>query len=192
VSPILGIYASQNYARNPLTGFVSIATVTVGSGGQASAEFTSIPSVYKHLQIRITGRSTLTGNRTATLLQFNGDTTSNYRWHGLGGSGASASGEESGSLVSAIRLGSSNIPMSDAGSNIFGVSVADILDYTNTNKNKVTRSLAGQDQNNTNGRINLVSGLWLNTASVTSIKVIAEGASWAEYSSIALYGIQGA
>jgi hypothetical protein len=192
LSPILGIIASQNYPRIVTTGFVSIATVTVGSGGQAAADFTNIPSVYKHLQIRITGRSTSTGNRTATFLQFNGDTASNYRWHGLAASGATVSGEEAGSAVAALRLGSSNLPMSDAGSSIFGVSVADILDYTNTNKNKVTRALAGQDQNNTNGRISFVSGLWLNTASVTSIKVYPEGANWAEYSSIALYGIQGA
>jgi hypothetical protein len=187
---ILGIVASGNYPRST-NSYESIATVTVGSGGQAAAEFTSIPSTYKHLQIRITGRSTSTGNRTATFLQFNSDTGSNYRWHGLAGSGASISGEEAGSAVAAIRIGSSNLPMSDAGSSIFGVSVADILDYTNTNKNKVTRALAGQDQNNTLGRISFVSGLWMNTNAVTSIKVYPEGANWAEYSSIALYGIKG-
>lgn len=173
------------------TSFESIATVTVGSGGQASAEFTSIPSTYKHLQIRILGRSDSTGNRTATFLQFNSDTGSNYRWHGLAGSGSSISGEEAGSAVTAIRIGSSNLPMGDAGSGIFGVSVADILDYTNTNKNKVTRALAGQDQNNTLGRMAFISGLWVNTNAVTSIKVYPEGANWAQYSSIALYGIRG-
>ena len=32
--------------------FESIATVTVGGGGAASIEFTSIPGTYQHLQIR--------------------------------------------------------------------------------------------------------------------------------------------
>jgi len=37
VSPILGIWASQNYSRYSLpTSFESIATVTVGSGGGGS------------------------------------------------------------------------------------------------------------------------------------------------------------
>jgi hypothetical protein len=166
-----------------------LATVTLSSSA-SSVTFSGIPAGYKHLQIRVLGRTDGTGNRTATFLQFNGDTASNYRWHGLAGSGASISGEEAGSAVAAIRIGSSNLPMGDAGSNIFGVSVADILDYANVNKNKVTRALAGADQNATTGRISFVSGLWFNTAAVTSIKVYPEGANWAQYSSIALYGVK--
>lgn len=192
--PILGTIASQISGRltPPDTGAMfPLGMVSVGSAGAANVEFTSIPSTYKHLQIRIIGRTSSTGNRTHTLLQLNGDTTSNYRWHGLTGNGSSAAGEEAGSLVSAIRLGGSNLPMGDAGSNIFGVSVADILDYTNTTKNKVTRALAGQDQNDTTGRISFVSGLWLNTNAITSIKVYPDGANWAQYSQVALYGIKG-
>lgn len=191
--PILGIIASANQqgrGGGPESGYDALATVTVPSGGLASVTFAGIPTGYKHLQIRILGRTTATGNRTHTFLQFNGDTTSNYRWHGLAASPTGVSGEEAGSLVSAIRLGSSNLPMGDASSNVFGVSIADILDYNNANKNKVTRAIAGQDQNSSNSRISFVSGLWLNTSAVTSIKVYPDGANWAEYSSIALYGVK--
>jgi hypothetical protein len=190
--PILGIIASsfRSAGGGPEGAYDALATVTVPSGGVASVTFAGIPTGYKHLQIRILGRTTATGNRTHTFLQFNGDTTSNYRWHGLAASPTGVSGEEAGSLVSAIRLGSSNLPMGDASANMFGVSIADILDYANVNKNKVTRAIAGQDQNNANSRISFVSGLWLNTAAITSIKVYPDGANWAEFSSIALYGVR--
>jgi len=36
--------------------FESIATVTVGAGGSSEINFTSIPSTYQHLQIRILSR----------------------------------------------------------------------------------------------------------------------------------------
>ena len=52
--PILGILASSYPAVS--TSYESIATVTVGSGGAANVEFTSIPGTYTHLQIRMLGR----------------------------------------------------------------------------------------------------------------------------------------
>jgi hypothetical protein len=47
---ILGIIASSRLAA--VGDFESIATVSVGSGGAADVEFTSIPATYTHLQIR--------------------------------------------------------------------------------------------------------------------------------------------
>ena len=48
---ILGILDS-GAAAAAATSFESIATVTVGSGGAANVEFTSIPGTYTHLQLR--------------------------------------------------------------------------------------------------------------------------------------------
>jgi hypothetical protein len=75
--------------------------------------------------------------------------------------------------------------------NAFGVSVVDILDYADTNKFKTFRSLAGQDQNNTSGRIALVSGLYRSTSAITTLDLNLESGLWGQYSSIALYGIKG-
>jgi hypothetical protein len=73
----------------------------------------------------------------------------------------------------------------------FGVGICDILDYTNTNKNRVTRSLTGYDANGS-GNSRLYSGLYVSTTTVTSIKLWAEpGSLHTEYSSFALYGIKG-
>jgi hypothetical protein len=78
-----------------------------------------------------------------------------------------------------------------ADTNIFGTAVFDLLDYTNTSKYKTTRSLTGHDKNGS-GLIVLYSGLWLNTAAVTSITVLPNTGNFNQYTSAALYGIKGA
>ena len=68
------------------TSYESIATVTVGSGGAANVEFTSIPSTYAHLQVRAIFRN---ANATdTTFMRINSDTGSNYAWHTLRGNGS--------------------------------------------------------------------------------------------------------
>ena len=89
MSPILGIWASQNYPR-VTNSYESIATVTV-STAVSSISFTSIPSTYKHLQVRLIGKVTTSGTSdTYAKLSFNSDTTyTNYNGHDLYGDGAS-------------------------------------------------------------------------------------------------------
>lgn len=91
----LGILASQisGHLASP-TSYESIATVTVGAGGSSSISFSSIPSTYKHLQLRGIVRTTDTsaaasdGNYIG--IRFNGDTGANYVAHNLYGNGGSA------------------------------------------------------------------------------------------------------
>jgi hypothetical protein len=190
LSPILGIIASQNYPRIT-NSYESIQTVTVGSGGQASISFTSIPSTFKHLQIRWIGRSTLIGqDRIAQKIQFNSDTGANYSHHQLFGDGASAAASETAN-ASYIISGLSELTAADAPANTFGVGIIDVLDYANVSKYKTVRALTGQDQNSTSGRIFLASGNWRNTAAITSITLAPENGNYVQYSSIALYGIRG-
>jgi hypothetical protein len=71
-----------------------------------------------------------------------------------------------------------------------GVSVTDILDYANTNKYTTTRAIWGWDNNSTEGNIRFVSGLWMNTAAITSLKIVPESGAFKQYSHFALYGIK--
>jgi hypothetical protein len=188
--PILGIVASSILkATGP--SYESISTVTVGAGGSsASASFTSIPATYKHLQVRVFGRGTGTGNREYIAIRFNNDTGSNYWWHGLNGNGAGIDSQNSSTADTLAKAGFSTIPVSDAPANYFGSAVIDILDYASTSKYKTTRSIAGQDQSDGNGRLNLVSGVWNNTVAVNRVDVFLGSGSWGPYSSVALYGIK--
>jgi hypothetical protein len=187
-------YSSASNSITPTisTAYESIATVTVGSGGSSSISFSSIPSTFKHLQIRYMARSTVANvNDGYTSIRFNGDTTNGnyYFLHFLQGDGTSAVGGGLGTntnIYSGVAAGNS------AGSNVFGVGVIDISDYTSTNKYKVVRALGGMD-NNGAGKVSLVSGNWFNTAAVTSITMGANafGNNFTEYSKFALYGIKG-
>jgi hypothetical protein len=171
----------------PSGAYDSIATVTVGAGGSASVEFTSIPSTYKHLQLRAMTRDGQAGTGfNNNIIRFNGDTASNYSGHRLSGDGSTASAAGYANITS-VNVGLYSAAAGNT-AGIFGVNVTDILDYTDTNKYKTVRSLTGGDANGS-GTVLLSSGNWRNTAAITSIQL--SGATYAEYSSFALYGIKG-
>jgi hypothetical protein len=186
--PILGIIASSITANAVPNSYESIATVTVGSGGAANVEFTSIPATYTHLQIRLIARSLENNSGLDTpFLRFNSDTGSNYAVHRLNGSG-SAAGAQAQSSISRISAGF--VPLLNDLASVFGVIIYDVLDYTNTNKYKTVRILTGADLNGS-GYVGFQSGLWQNTNAITTITMLPSGGNWAQYSQFALYGIKG-
>jgi len=158
--------------------YESIATVSVGSGGTASAEFTSIPSTYKHLQIRALVKATNAGGASGLWFANSDTTQSNYYSHFLVGNGSSAS--------AAAYNNPYSWSYSDA---TFAVFVMDILDYGSTSKYKTIRTLRGWD-NNGSGNVSLESGLWKNTNAISTFKFQLDSGNLAQYSHVALYGIK--
>lgn len=193
MSPILGIIASANQGQFiSYSAYDSIATVTVGSGGSSSITFTSIPSTYKHLQIRGISRINTTATGASyNLLQFNSDTTGgNYYEHDLAGTGAIVVGQAyAGQNGEGVYFGEST--RNNLTSGIFCANISDILDYTNTSKYKTVRTLTGWDANGS-GEVYFQSNLWMSTSAVTSITInpVATKA-FTQYTSFALYGIKG-
>jgi len=162
--------------------FESIQTVTVGVGGQSSISFSSIPSTYKHLQIRALASSATAGGFT-TIFRYNSDSSANYSFHRVEGDGSSAAAAAGTSRTSGV--------VNYTTSTNWAASVIDILDYTSTSKAKTTRVLTGND-NNGSGYVGLYSGGWYKTPeAITSIVLsIESGLNFAQYSSFALYGIK--
>lgn len=175
----LGFLAASGAAAG---NFQSIATVTVGAGGSSSVSFNSISAGFKHLQLRVfTATSPYYSN--GGYLEFNGDTTgSNYDDHWIYGTGSSAGASYDSAYQALFNLGSTSG---------FNAGVIDVLDYTNTNKYKVSRALSGYDTNGS-GYMNFASGLWKNTAAINSIRIFPGGAgvTFSEHSSFALYGVK--
>jgi hypothetical protein len=167
--------------------YESIETVLVGSGGQSTISFTVIPATYKHLQIRAIGKTNRASWIDDVTLRFNSDTGSNYAWHSLAGDGSSASAGAA-STTNRIIVGSM---AGNSVSNTFGAGVIDILDYANTSKNKTVRSLVAVEDN-TNGYLPFNSGLWQNTAAITTITLAPNtGTLFNQHTQFALYGIKG-
>jgi hypothetical protein len=189
--PILGTVASQ-FSGKSFGFFESIATYTVGSGGAANVEFTSIPSTYTHLQIRGVARTNRSAGSTDTVLvRFNGETGNNYTIHDIYGNSSSANVEGAGNqgYIKGFQAGS----ISDA-SGIFGAGVIDILEYTNTNKLRVARILGGVHTGGAgNANVQLSSGMRTNsTTALTSVLLYpASGTAFEEHTTFALYGIKG-
>lgn len=174
--------------------YESIATAT-GTGSSATITFSSIPSTYTSLQIRMLSKNTRSAdsNTGTNRLQINGDTGSNYAYHQLLGDGSAVSAAGGTGLTFAI-VGSS--PGSGGGNtNTMAVTIIDIHNYTSTTQNKTIRSFNGVDQNvadTSKASVRLGSSLWLNTAAITSISLIHGDGNWTTNSVFSLYGIKGA
>lgn len=162
--------------------FDSIATITVGSTPVSEIVFSSIPQNYKHLQVRGIVRNSVTEGNFR--IQFNSDTAGNYSHHQLTGDG-SGTASYSGASQSYITSGNFS-----GVSGIFTGVVLDVLDYADTNKFKTTRSHTSFDRNG-GGSVYFCSGNWRSTSAITSIRLYAGNDAIAQYSSLALYGIEG-
>ena len=183
--PILGIMASQISGHLSSPAYESIATSTPNG---TSVTFSSIPQTYKHLQVRAISRTTRSdASVDGIYARINGDTAANYSYHMLYGDGSSLAAYSGTNTTTMV--GSFGGADALTAANLFTVSVWDILDYTNTNKYKTTRSLTGYDANGS-GTVSFASGNWRNTTAVTSLTFLAEG-NFVANSHFALYGIKG-
>jgi hypothetical protein len=169
------------------TAYESIATVTVGAGGAAYAEFTSIPSTYKHLQIRAFARTGVAAVEDDIYIDLNTYSGNTFSYHQLSGDGSSASAAGSANNSAAYVMRTAG---ASATSGVFAANVCDILEYANTNVNKTFRSLTGLD-NNGSGSVRMRSSAWISTSAITKIKLVPANSSFSQYSSFALYGIKG-
>lgn len=181
---ILGIVASGNYPR-VTNSYESISTVTVGAGGTSSISFSSIPSTFKHLQVRAFYQNNQNNSSVDYMqLRLNSDTGNNYVTHRLRGNGTTASA----STTAATNYAFTTFSVQGV-ADIYGAAIIDILDYANTNKYKTVRTLAGFDRNGA-GDIGLNSNLWLSTSAITQIDLSTQTGNLNQYSSFALYGIK--
>jgi len=184
----LGIYASQITGKISSNSYESIQTYTLGSS-QSSVTFSSIPSTYKHLQVRILVRSDRSAGTDILSLRMNSDSSSIYTDHLIYGDGSSALTDQD---IGATKINLHRVASAANAASIFSAYVIDVLDYANTNKNKTVRALGGFDANGS-GRINFGSGIYRSTSAISSMAFssVEYSGNWVANSSFALYGIKG-
>jgi hypothetical protein len=144
-----------------------IASSIVTVDGTSNINFNSIPQTYRHLELYIYGRGSIAGTFVNAYCRFSGDAGVNYNGHTFGSDGANTyTGSYTG--YDAHEMGV--LPLNDLTADCYGVYVMSILDYRSTDKIKTIRTLNGFDVN-TSGQILMKSGLWRNTAAVSSISI---------------------
>jgi len=161
--------------------FVAIATVTVGSGGAANIEFTSIPATYTDLVILISARST--GADPNIMIRFN-SSSSNFSQKRLVGDGSSAASYGTYGEWSAWASASTDT------ASTFGNSLIYISNYGSSNYKSLS-SDAVSENNGTTAYMTLGAELWSNTAAITSVSfVMGSSNNFSQHSTATLYGIK--
>lgn len=168
------------------TTFVKIATVTVGAGGSAAIEFTSIVGTYTDLLLNASTRS----NRTSAPIDYlkisvNSSTTG-YTDRYINGNGSTAS---SGSDTGATGFYGAFTSTDNATASTFGSTLIYIPNYSGSS-NKSFSIDSVSENNGTTAGAGFTAGLWANTAAITSIKLQLDvGTAFTQYSTATLYGI---
>ena len=170
------------------TTYTLISSVTVGSGGAANIEFTSIPQTYTDLVIQLSGRGTGAGGEVSATLQFNNN-SSNYSSRWLRGSGAAASSGSDTYGTDEIYL--FEMPAASATASTFQNGSIYIPNYTSSNNKSVSVDSVSEN-NGTTAWAYLTAGLWSNSAAITSIKFLIQIGNYAQHSTAYLYGISNA
>ena len=104
--------------------YESIATAS-GTGSSGTITFSSIPSIYTHLQIRAIGRNSYPSSQTN--VRFNSDTGSNYANHMLYTDGSSSTYAAQNTSQTFFRFYGLSYSSITAG--VMSGYVIDILDY---------------------------------------------------------------
>jgi len=160
--------------------YTAIRTVTVGSGGAASMDFTNIPATYTDLQLLVSIREETSATAVA-FIKFN-NTTANRSERYLQGNGSTAV-----SGTTAVLQFIACQPTDTA--NTFGNASIYIPNYAGSNYKSVSSDSVSE--NNATGAFSrLVAGLWSDTSAINQITITTDTGDVAEYSTATLYGIK--
>lgn len=163
--------------------FELIASSTVGAGGAASIDFTSIPSTYTDLQIFYSVRSAASATVQYPALKVNGVTT-NQSMRVLLGSGSAASSNTD-------TLFEWWAPAANATASTFTNDSIYVPNYANTSYNKSFSRDTVMENNATAAYMELGAMLWSSTAAITSLSLyLTSAANLAQYSTAYLYGVK--
>ena len=165
--------------------FIKIASTTVGAGGASDITFSSIPGTYTDLLLNLSGRYTGGGSQSTVWISAINGSSSNLsnKWLRGSGSGTFQSGDASGGIYVGQVNGSSST------SNTFTNISIYIPSYTASASKSISVD-AVQENNQVEAYMSITSGVWDNSAAVTSITIDPDGSNtFAQYTTATLYGI---
>jgi hypothetical protein len=165
---------------------VAIQTVTVGSGGAASIEFTNIPQTYTDLVVLISARSVRSAFIDYIRFDVNNNTGSIYNTKMLTGYGSTAA---SGADGPSSYLWSGTVPAANATTSTFGNIQIYFTNYTGSTNKSISIDSVLENNSATDNQLDLVAGLASTTSAITSIKLYNQISNFAQYTTATLYGV---
>ena len=164
------------------------SAVTVGSGGAASIDFSSIPSTYTDLVLKWSIRSAAASWANLSIKLNN--STSSYTMRYLQGSGSAASSYTA--TTNPDNLFNGYNPGTGQTASTFSNGELYLPNYAgSTYKSYSVDNVA--ETNATTAYMHLVADLWSSTSAVNQITIYdTNGANLAQYSSAYLYGVSNA
>ena len=164
--------------------FYKIASVTVGSGGASSIDFTSIPQTYTDLILKVSIRTNRGFLTDALAVKLN-NSTSSYLSRDLTYDNTNAA-----SYTDLFGVGYNLNTQGNGGtSSTFSNQEIYIPNYTGSN-NKSFSSNSVVENNNPDARVEIMATLWSNTSAVTSIILASYTSNTIlQHSTATLYGI---
>jgi hypothetical protein len=160
--------------------YVALATVTVGSGGASSIDFTSIPQTYTDLIVKLSGRTLQTQVYGVVYMKFNGSTANQTAIRLYGGDGSAGSDN----TVTAALLSGNN-----ATASTFGTADIYIPNYTSSNFKSVSSDSVGETNGTSGIYVQLSANLWSSTSAITSLSFYGSN-DFVQYTTATLYGIK--
>jgi hypothetical protein len=168
--------------------FTLIASYTVGAGGAASIDFTSIPSTYTDLQILVSARTSNAAITDDFYLKFNNDTTNSYSFRTLLGTGATAA-SQNGSNTFGQYIGV--LDGANATASTFVNASIYVPNYAGSTLKSTSVDIVSEN-NATTAYATLVANLWNSTAAINRVTLFAGYANFAQHSTAYLYGVKNA
>lgn len=166
------------------TTFTLIQTYTIGSGGAAAIEFTSIPATFTDICIKYSVRTNYAYTRDGGLLTFNGSTTTYSGKYVIGyDSNSTASGSSASTSFDAFRVNGDT-----ATASTFGNMEIYVANYASGNYKSFSVDDVTENNSSTSWYLGFAGGLWSNVNPITSVKVTFAG-TILQYSTASLYGI---
>lgn len=164
-----------------------ISAVTVGAGGASTISFSSIPSTFTDLCIKVSSRSSSNNDRRILFIRFNGS-TSGYNDRTIRGYNATIASQNDNGGNNSIAI--YDMPAANATASVFGNIEIYIPNYTSSTNKSISADGVGE----TSGPLAVAaftSGLSNVTSAISSISLFLDGTGdFVQHSTAYLYGIK--
>jgi hypothetical protein len=157
-----------------------ISTVTVGSGGSTSINFTSIPQTFTDLLVVHSIRK---DNTSGSFIGLTLNASSaNFTYRFLRGDGSATA-----SFSGTVGLAGVN-SLSDSTANTFASGSCYLPNYAGATNKSFSVDSVGEN-NSASALQTIWTGLWSNTAAITSLSLVTTAGNMVQNSTASLYGI---